>query len=118
MPGIEDDLFVGVVGMDGGDDALNRVVTQDRADADLHAELELVPLRWELAEERLVLADRLALVVEDGPAAAHPARIDDRAAVDHRSRLGLDLLLDLAAEAVGVAEADLELASVRPAAGR
>ena len=28
------------------------------------------------AEEGLVLAHRLALVVEDGPAAAHPARVD------------------------------------------
>ena len=60
-------------------------------------------------EERLVLADRLALVVEDRPAAADPARLDDWPAVDQRPRLGLDLLLDLAAEAVGVGEAVLDL---------
>ena len=74
-PGIEDDLLVGVVGMERGDHALDRVVAEDGADADR---------RWPnsnwcvAAEERLVLADRLALVVEDRPAAADPARIDDR----------------------------------------
>ena len=79
-----------------------------------------------VGEERLVLADRLALVVEDRPAAAHPARADVhlrlaiRADDDlagsiarGRARLGLDLLLDLAAEAVGVGEADLDLGLLR-----
>src|SRR5262249_28189184 len=72
----------------------------------------------------------LALVVEDGPAAADPARIgicrrhhrltvrtnDDlagRVALRYGPRLRLDLLLDLAAEAVGVAEAELDLQALR-----
>ena len=65
-------LLPGVVGVQGGDDALDGVVEQHRADADADVELEAVGG----GEERLVLADRLALVVEDGPAAAHPARTD------------------------------------------
>ena len=39
-PRIEDDLFPGVVGMQRGDDALDRVVEQHRADADAYVELE------------------------------------------------------------------------------
>ena len=109
LPRVEHDLLVGVVRVQRGDDALDRVVEQHRADADLHAELEAVGG----AEERLVLADRLALVVEDGPAAADPARVDHRAAFDQRPGLGLDLLLDLAPEAVGVGEAELDLQALR-----
>ena len=121
-PGIEDDLLVGVVGVQRGDDALDRVVEQDRADTDAHAELEAV----RVAEERLVLADGFALVVVDGPAAAHPSGADvagghlglpvcaddDLAiAVPARCRagLGLDLLLDFPSEAVGVGEGVLHL---------
>ena len=109
LPGVEHHLLVGVVRVQRGDDALGRVVEQHRADADRDAELEAVGG----AEERLVLADRLALVVEDGPAAADPARVDHGAAFDQRPGLGLDLLLDLAAEAVGVGEAELDLQALR-----
>ena len=125
-PRIEDDLLPGVIRVQRGDDALDGVVEQDRADADAHVELEAVGV----GEERLVLPDRLAFVVEDRPAAADPARADivrrhlrlairahdDLAvgiALGHRPRLGLDLLLDLAAEAVGVGEADAESSSAR-----
>ena len=119
-PGVEDDLLLGVVGVQRGDDAPDRVVEEHRADADRDVELEAV----RVGEERLVLADRLALVVEDGPAAADPARVDvvgviaagrprprrsRRGVAPGPARLGLDLLLDLAAEAVGVGEADLDL---------
>ena len=76
--------------MQGCDAATDRVVEQRRADASGHRELERVIG----AEERLVLPDRIALVVEDGPAARRPARVDDRAAVVHRSGLGLRLDLD------------------------
>ena len=108
LPGVEHDLLVGVIRVQRGDDALGRVVEQHRADADRDAELE-ADRAVGRAEEGLVLADRLALVVEDGPAAAHPARADLGAAFDQRPRLGLDLLLDLAAKAVGVGEAELDL---------
>ena len=130
-PRIEDHLLPGVVGVQRGDHALDRVVEEHRADADAHVELEAVGV----GEERLVLADGLALVVEDRPAAAHPARADivrrhlrlavrahdDLAvgiALGNRPRLGLDLLLDLAAEAVGVGEAVLDLRSAGQARGR
>ena len=69
-PRVEHDLLPGMVGMQRRDHALQRVVEQDRADADTHVELELV----RRGEERLVLAHRLALVVEDRPTAADPAR--------------------------------------------
>jgi hypothetical protein len=60
------------------------------------------------------MTDRLAFVVEDGPAAAYPARFNLRPSLDHRTGSGLQLRLDLAAEAVGVVQADLGL---RPLAG-
>ena len=104
QPGVEDDLVIRVVGVERGDDAFDRIVKQDRADAHLVAEDETVRRR----EERFVLTDRLPLVVEDGPAAAHPARVDVLAGTFHRSRLGLNDFLDFAAEAVGVAEAELD----------
>ena len=130
-PRIEDDLLPGVVRVQRGDHALDRVIEQHRADADAHVELEAVGV----GEERLVLADGLALVVEDRPAAAHPARADVvrrhlrlaiRAHDDlpvciapgHRSRLGLDLLLDLAAKAVGVGEAELDFGLLARPPGR
>ena len=72
LPGVEDDLLVGVVRVQRGDDALDRVVEQHRADAGVgHLALGFVQMRG--AEERLVLPDRLALVVEDRPARADPA---------------------------------------------
>src|SRR5947209_8035769 len=72
LPRVEYDLVEGVVGMQGGDDALGGVVEQHGADADLCPELKPVSR----TKERLVLADGLALVVEDGPAAADPTRVD------------------------------------------
>ena len=71
-PRVEDHLLPGVVGVQGGDHAFDRVVEEHRADADPDVELEAVGV----GEERLVLADGLALVVEHRPAAAHPARAD------------------------------------------
>src|SRR5262249_50971843 len=86
-PGVEDHLLIGPVRVQRGDDALDRVVEQRRADAGRHAELE--GMRG--GEEGLVLADRIALVVEDGPAGAHPSRLR------LRTRLRLSLLLYLPA---------------------
>ena len=130
LPGVEDDLLVGVVRVQRGDDALDRVVEQHRADAGVgHLALGLVQVRG--AEERLVLPDRLALVVEHRAARADPAvrrgglhqlalRVADSSpglrsaasagvsAPQRIARFGLDLLLDLAPEAVGIGEADLD----------
>src|SRR5215468_9227727 len=71
-PGVEDDFFPGVVGMQRGDDALDRIVEDHRADADAYVKLEAMSV----AEKWLVLADGLSLVIEDRPSAAHPARAD------------------------------------------
>ena len=79
LPWVEHYLLERVVRVQGGDDALGRVVEQHRADANHDAKLEVM----RGAEERLVLADRLALVVEDGPAAANPAWIHHKPAFDH-----------------------------------
>ena len=106
-----------MIGLQGRDDAFERVVEQHRADTDADVELEAVGV----GEERFVLADRLALVVEHRPAATNPARTasfwrhlrltvganNDLArciANRHRPWFGLDLLLDLAAETVGIRE--------------
>src|SRR5258708_2693614 len=62
MPGVEDDLLIGLVRMQRGHNPFDWVVTQDGTDSDLHPELELMSL-GELREEGFVLANGLALVV-------------------------------------------------------
>src|SRR5205823_19224 len=101
----------------------DRVIEEHRADTDLDVKLEAVGV----GEERLVLAHGLTLIVEHRPAAAHPARADvirrhlwlticanDDLTVGialwNASQLSLNLLLDLATEAVGVRKADLNFA--------
>src|SRR5207249_4168133 len=120
-PRIKDYPFPRVVGMQSGNHTFDGVVEEHWADADANIELEAV----RVGKERLVLADRLALVVEDGPAATHPARAtvvgcQDRLAVRANDDLtrdvargdgpgfGLDLFLNLAAEAVGIRQAGLD----------
>ena len=92
-------------GLTGGHDALCRIVEQHRTDPDGPRELELLCR----GEEGLVLPDRLALVVEHGPAAADPPVPDIRAAVYDRAGGSLALALDHPAEAVRVAERTLDL---------
>src|SRR5260370_15979037 len=69
-PGIEDHFLVRVIRIQSGDDTVNGVITNDGADTDLVGKFECVRCR----EKWLVLPDRLALVVEDGPTATDPAR--------------------------------------------
>jgi len=95
-PGIKDDPLVRVVRMQRADHPLNRVIEDDGADANLIGKLKVLIAR----EERFVLADGLALVVEDRPAAADPARSDVWPSRHERSWLSLCFLLDLAAESV------------------
>ena len=99
--------------MQRGDHALDRVVEQHRADADLHAELE--PMAWSWLKNGSYWRTGLPLLLKTVQPLPTQRGSDDRAAVDDAARLGLDLLLDLAAEAVGVGEADLDL-ELRPAA--
>ena len=102
--------------MQRGDDALDRVVEQDRADADLHAELEADGSSLKNGSYWRTGLPLLLKMVQPLPT---QRGLDDRATpFDYRPRLGLDLLLDLAAEAVGVGEADLDFASSGLAAGR
>ena len=63
-PRIEYDLFVGMVGMDGGDGTPDRIVAEDRTDAHFNAELKLMPRGRKLAEEWFVLAHRLPLLLK------------------------------------------------------
>jgi hypothetical protein len=105
VPRVERGLGEAAFRLQCGDDPVERVVEHHRADPDRAGELEGVGA----GEERLVLADGLALVVEDGPAVADPAR---RAV---QSGLGLHLALDLPAESVGVGECVLD---ARPLAWR
>ena len=102
-PRCEDDLFVGVIRMKCGDHALHGIVEQDRRDTGIgHLRFRFVQVR--AAEEGFVLFDRLALVVEDCPAAGDPAWLDDGRAIGReRTCLGLRLALGFAAEAVAVA---------------
>ena len=103
-PRVEHHLVPGVVGVQRGHGPLRGVVAHDRADPGGAVRFEAVGG----AEERLVLADRPALVVEHGPAAADPAGGDDRSAFVHRSGLDARLGLHDAAEAVGVGQRVLD----------
>src|SRR5262245_43902532 len=110
-PGVEDYLLPAMIGMKRGHHPSDRIVEEHGADAYANIELETVCI----GEEGFVLAYWIPLVVEDHPAAPHPAwtgvirrpfRLTIRSYDDlsfyiapgKRSRLGLDLLLDLAAE--------------------
>src|SRR5262245_548304 len=112
-PGIENDFLVGMIGMQHGNDTLDRIVKEDRAYAHHYAEFKAVITEegtvWPMAfaEEGFVLADRLALVVEDGPAAADPARINNRPVFDERPWLGVNFFLDLSAKSVRIGKTDL-----------
>ena len=70
-PGIEDNFLVGVVGMQCGHDALERIVENDRTNSHSHSELEVMGG----AEKRFITTHRIALVVVDGPTASYPARV-------------------------------------------
>src|ERR1039458_6529034 len=76
-PGIEDTLLVGLIRMDGGDDASQRVVTKDRADPRGNGEFELASR----AKEWFILANRFAFVIENGPPAADPTRVHNLPAI-------------------------------------
>ena len=89
---------------------IDGIIAENGADPDLRAELELMAARRQNAEKRLILPDRLALVVEYGPTAADPARADHGTAISDGSGVRLNFLLDLAAEAVRIAEIDLHRA--------
>ena len=56
--------------MQGGDNAFDGVVEQHGTDADAEIEFEAVGI----GEERLVLPDRIVLVVENRPTGSHPPR--------------------------------------------
>src|SRR5689334_19808206 len=92
-----------MVRMERGNHAPGRIVEEHRAHPD--ARTELMAMRG--AEERLELANRLALVVEDRPARADPTRTDDwrvRIVDVEWTRFRLHFPLNLAAEAIGVRE--------------
>src|SRR6266850_6035160 len=110
-PRIEDNFFPRVIGMQCSDQASNWVVEENRAGPDANIKLEA----RSVGEKRLVLTDRLALVIEYGPAAANPARAyiihgEDWLAVGadqhlpvhiaawHGPTLSLDLLLNFTRE--------------------
>src|SRR5215472_15112934 len=110
MPGLEYNLLIGLIGVQCSNQSVGRIVAKNRTHACFYPELELVALARQLAEERLILPDRLTFVIENGPAAAHPSWIDNRSVVYDRAWFRLDLLLNLAAKSIGVTEVDLDLA--------
>ena len=109
MPGIEDDLLVGVVGMERRDHALDRVVAEDGADSDLHAELELVPFVASWLKNGSYWRTGLPLLLKMVQPLPTQRGLTTGPPSTTGPGLGLNLLLNLAAEAVGVAEGDLEL---------
>jgi hypothetical protein len=55
-------------------------------------------------EEGFALSNGFPFVIEDGPAAAHPANVNRRRGARKGSRLGLEFFLDSSGEAVGVTQ--------------
>src|SRR5262245_18339534 len=91
--------------MQRGENALGGVIEESGANTDLLFEFESV----RRTEEGFVLSKWLALVVEDCPGGAHPAMINGCAAFGYWPGAGLNLFLNLAAEAVRVRETVLDL---------
>ena len=88
---------------------LKRIVKERGRDADFVGKFELMSG----TEERLVLSDGLCFIVQNRPTRADPAGCDDRAlwiGQIERAWFGLDFLLNLAAESIGIAEVDLYFA--------
>src|SRR5436190_11285015 len=104
LPRVEHDVLIRMVGMKCCNDPLDWVVEQDWAHTHLVAKLEIV----RVIKERLILADGFALVVENRPAAADPARINHRITLDHRTWFRLNFLLDLTPKTVGITQTDLD----------
>jgi hypothetical protein len=100
LPGVEDDLLVSVVRVQRGDDALGRVVEQHRADADGCTPNSKPCVALKKGSYCRTGLPLLLKMVQPLPT----QRGLHGAAFHQRPGLGLDLLLDLAAEAVGVAE--------------
>src|SRR5690606_4801720 len=89
-PRPENHLLPSVVRMKRPDLAAQRIVEPQRTDADRMAE----PVFVVRVEEGLVAPDRLALVVEDGPAAGDPSEVDDGPTRLQRPGFGERLRLD------------------------
>src|SRR5262245_16436528 len=94
-----------MIRLDASHDALRSVVEENRADAVHAAKFEVMSI----AKEGFVLPDRVAFVVENSPATAHPAGIEINSAVLDRAGLRPDLFLDLASEPIRVGKTHLDL---------
>src|ERR1044071_3439288 len=122
LPRIEHDLFPSVVRVKRGDHSLDRIIEEHRTDTDADVKFETVAV----SKERFKLTYGLALVVEYCPTAADPTRSevirphlrkairtddDPIVSITHGnwSRFRLDLLLNLAAEAIRIRETNLNL---------
>ena len=107
LPGVKYHLVPSMIGVQRGDHPFNGVIEERGTDPDLLAETE----RVRVIEERLVLFDGLAFIVKDSPPAADPAWADCCPTLDYRARFSLDLLLNFATKAIGIAHAHLDLES-------
>src|SRR6185369_150709 len=107
LPGVEFDFGERAVGEVSADQAIERVVTKDGSDAGLD-DLGFALEGARGAEIRLVLFDRVALVVEQGAARADPAWVDGAGQTGDFAGFGLDFGSYDAAEAVGVGEGFLD----------
>src|SRR5215472_14880352 len=108
MPGIEYHLFISLIGINLCPHSFSRVIENNRAYTRRDPELKLVTLSGKLAEERFILANRIALIIENGPAAPDPARINYWSSIHYRTGCCLGFLLRLTTESIGGDEADLD----------
>ncbi|BCB78315.1 hypothetical protein Pflav_047250 [Phytohabitans flavus] len=107
-PRVEGRLDPGVVGSEGGDDPSERIAAGDAAHAGGPGELQ--PVRS--GEERLVAADRLPLVVADGPSGAGPPDRDGGSVRGERAGRDAGLVLHRPAQAVAVHQLVLDPAGL------
>ena len=104
LPRIKNNFFKRIVRMQSSNDPFDRIVKQDRTDTYDLRKFEMM----RVVKERLELTNWFALVIKNCPATANPARIDDGAAFNQRSRLRLNFLLNLTTETIGITKADLQ----------
>src|SRR6478609_6229100 len=107
MPRVKLNARLAAIGEFSPDRAIERVIVNDRRDTGGDDGVFIFEVARG-AEERLVLLDRVALIVEHGAAGADPARIHGGRAAGDCSWLGLHLLHRDATKAVGVRAALLK----------
>src|ERR1700723_70056 len=92
-----------------GNQAFHRVIEENRTNPNFVTKFKFMGV----IKKGFVLPNRFAFIVEDGPAACHPAWVHRRVASIDEAGLGLDLALYLSSKAIRIGEVDMDLKAIR-----